>query len=123
MYYNPSRSNSVIACVCGCGDEKKRALPFLPSFSFSLRRLVTWQVENGCFLYEIWPGSRQGADKKGRNEQGLGGTGEEKWLGFSPRARADTIASFDRNSGGKDMEGSKESKDSSNVGGMPSIRK
>ena len=31
------------------------------------------------------------------------------------RVQADTTASFDRNSVGKDMEGSKESRDSSNV--------
>ena len=66
----------------GCGDEKREhCLSFLPFFS--LCSLVTWQVENGCFLYEIWPGSRQGADKKGRNQEGRRtGYGEEKWLGF-----------------------------------------
>ena len=102
-----------------CADEKREhCLSFLPSFS--LRRLVTWQVENGCFLYEIWPGSRQGADKKGRNEGtnkdwegGREGGREELQPGKRNgsafhRVQTDTMASFDRNSGGEDKEGSKE---------------
>ena len=54
----------MIACS-RCGDEKE-SIAFPPS-------LLLWllgKLGMGCFLYEIWPGSRQGPDKKGRKQEG-----------------------------------------------------